>query len=521
MRAAALTRLRTEPYDVLVVGAGITGCGIARDAALRGLRVALVDQGDFASGTSSRSSRLIHGGVRYLEHGHLGLVFEASRERRTLLRIAPHLVRPLAFTWPVFDGARVSKWRVRAGLALYDGLALLRNVGRHKWQSVPRVIAAEPALRRDGMRGAARYWDAATDDARLTLANALSAAESGATVANHVRVVTLRRSAARITGAKVEDVRTGERFEVAAQVTVNAAGPWSDEISRLEAPGTYNEAPAVRGTKGVHVLVTRARIGNTGAVTLLSPIDGRVMFVLPAGPFAIIGTTDTPTTEHPATVRASADDVRYLLRTANHFFPDAALRPADVITAWAGVRPLAAGRFTGSATSASREHMITRSASGMVTVTGGKLTTYRAMASAVVDQIERARGFGHRPPTTDRLPLPGGDIPSLARTVKDAADAGVAPDVAQRLAEAHGSRWRRVWGLVGQNASLGVRAVPELPYLMAEFVYSARHEMACTLGDLLLRRTHLAFELADRGADAASRVAAAVAPVLGLSLIHI
>ncbi|MDQ2931577.1 MAG: glycerol-3-phosphate dehydrogenase/oxidase, partial [Gemmatimonadota bacterium] len=330
-RARVFERLGTQRFDVLVVGGGITGVGVARDAALRGLNVALVERDDFASGTSSRSSRLVHGGLRYLEHGHLHLVFESSLERRRLLDLAPHLVRPLEFTWPVYEGSRVPRWKLGAGLFLYDLLALFRNVAPHRRLDPDEVIAHEPKLLADGLTGGASYYDAATDDARLTLATALGAREAGATVANHAGVRRLTSLRGRTDGAVVADAITGAETTIRARVVVNAAGPWSDEIRRLDEPG----APAaLHGTKGVHITVPRGRVGNHAALTLLSPVDGRVMFILPGDTHTIIGTTDTETTATPDDVRASRTDVAYLLDAANHFFPSARLTADDVVCAW-------------------------------------------------------------------------------------------------------------------------------------------------------------------------------------------
>ena len=517
-RADTLRHLAGETFDLLVVGGGITGAGIARDAALRGLRVALVERDDFASGTSSRSSRLVHGGVRYLEHGYLHLVFEASRERRTLLRIAPHLVRPLEFTWPVYAGARVPAWKLRAGLLLYDALALFRNVANHTPLSAADVLDREPGLRREGLRGGAAYYDAATNDARLTLANALAAAEAGAAVVNHAAVTELLRDGARLRGAVVHDALTGDRLTVRARLVVNATGPWSDMLRGQDDPSA---PPAVRGTKGVHIAVPRARLGNAGALTLLSPLDGRVMFALPAGSHAIVGTTDTPTAASPDEVRATAADVDYLLRSANAFFPDVGLTRRDVVSAWAGIRPLVASgyRAHGGATSASREHEITVSAGGVVGVSGGKLTTYRSMAAEATDAAERA--LGHRPTRsrTADVPLPGGDVASLdgeLAAARAAVGAG-RDDIAERLVAAYGSRWRDVWALAAADPALGAPLVIGLPYVAAELVHAARSEMACTLADLLVRRTFLAFETTDAAVCVAERVAALVAPVLGWS----
>ena len=480
---------------------------------MRGLDVALVERNDFASGTSSRSSRLIHGGLRYLEHGHLRLVFESSSERRRLLRLAPHLVRPLAFTWPVYRGARVPRWKLRAGMLLYDLLALFRNAGRHRGLSAEETLEQEPALRRDGLRGGARYFDAATDDSRLTLANALDAAARGAVVVNHADVRSLAFDGGVVSGAVVTDMLTGREIPVSARAVVSAVGPWTDELRRLE---DASARASVRGTKGVHIAVRRDRIGNRHALTLLSPIDSRVMFVLPAGEHAIVGTTDTPTDEPPREVRASEDDVAYLLRTANVFFPDARLERSDVVSAWAGIRPLVAAAYGAGPSSASREHAVARSPKGLVVVTGGKLTTYRIIAADVVDEVDRVLGHPPRGTPTDDAPLPGG---VMAGPVDDEVRAATAAagDAAtgERLVFAHGSAWRDVLALAIGDPDLARPLVPGLPYLRAEVVYAVRHEMALTLADILVRRMPVAFETRDNGRAAARDAARIVAPLLG------
>ena len=467
-RPSRLARLSSETFDVLVIGGGITGAGIARDAALRGLSVALVDKGDFASGTSSRSSRLIHGGVRYLEHGYLHLVFESSAERRRLLRLAPHLVRPLPFTWPVYRGQRLPLWKLGAGLMLYDVLALFRNVARHRRLDAAGALAQEPTLNPSQLKGAVRYFDAATDDARLTLANVLDAEELGATAVNHAAFT----GTAHVNGihvAKIQDALTGAVIEARARSLVNASGPWSNAVSELPgvSPGGSPARTArarVRGSKGSHIAVSRARIGNRDAVTLLHPRDGRVMFTLPAGSHTIIGTTDTFTDASPDDVRASEADVGYLLEAANLFFPDARLKREDVIAAWAGIRPLMA--TSGSSVAASREHAIATSASGAVTITGGKLTTYRVMARQVVDVLEGVLARARRRSRTHERPLP-------ERTPD--------PD--------------------------GVEIEAGLPYRMSQVTSAVEREHAATLGDILIRRMHLAFETRDNGRAAARKVA--------------
>ncbi len=475
-RAQRLQAIADERFDLLVIGGGITGAGVARDAARRGLRVALVEAEDFAFGTSSRSSRLVHGGVRYLEHGYLHLVFEASRERQRLLQIAPHLVRPLRFTWPVYKGARIPRWKLAAGLTLYDTLALFRNVGRHHRLSADGVREAEPALESAELTGGASYWDAATNDARLTLANVLDAAAHGAVVLNHARVTTLTFTATggSADGAVVRDARGGLEVRVRARLVVNATGPWTDEIAQMEGA---EDVAAVRGTKGAHIAVPADRVGNVGAVTMLSPDDGRVMFTIPStAGLTIIGTTDTDTAEHPAEVRASGADVRYLLSACNRFFPAARLTEEDVVAAWAGIRPLIASGNKGDPASASREHSVRLSARGVLTVTGGKLTTYRAMAEQIVNVALERLGTETRACDTASALLPGERPP-------------VAADDEPLVAG--------------------------LPWRVRDVVAAVEQEFAESLADVMIRRTTLAFEQRDQGLSLAPQIAALMAPVLG------
>ena len=499
---------------MLVIGGGITGAGVSRDAVMRGLSVALVEQDDFASGTSSRSSRLVHGGLRYLEHGQLGLVFESSRERRTLLRIAPHLVRPLPFVWPVYRGARVPAWKLSIGLTMYDALSLFRNPARHQRLGVHGVVQQEPRLTHTGLRGGARYWDAATSDVRLTLATVRSAQQAGAAALNHVRVDTLVRSGARVSGAEVVDVETGRHIQVRARMIVNSTGAWSDRVERLADP---TASSAVRGSKGSHVMVPRSRVGNVSAITLTAPQDGRVMFVLPAGAFTIIGTTDTYDDVAPEDVRATHTDVKYLLEAANHFFHEAHLTESDIVSAWAGIRPLAAADDGHGAGRASREHSIVETAPGLLRVTGGKLTTYRAMADDIVNHAERVLGVPHRASRTANAPLAGGAIGDVRRAIEEVTHVVSDGVLAERLVHAYGAEWRDVWALTAGDSTFLQRITPDRPYVLAELRHSVMHEMARTFGDLLIRRTPVAFETRDHGREAARRIAPRVAEWVGWS----
>lgn len=515
-RADAVAALERDRFDIVIVGGGITGAGAAREAAIRGQRVALVERADFAAGTSSRSSRLVHGGVRYLEYGHVGLVFESTRERQTLLEIAPHLVRPLSFTWPVYRDSRIPLWKLRAGLTLYDALAFFRSPGLHEALSVEEVLDGEPALSPDAMVGGARYWDAATDDTRLTLASVLAAREAGAVVVNHMNVTGGVHDGTQLVGVTVRDELEDHEFEVRAPLVINCTGPWSDATASLTGVPTTQ---SVHGAVGSHIAVSRQRLGNQDAVTITSPLDGRVMFVLPAGVHTIIGTTERPATSGPDNVRASAQEVTYLLRSVNERFPYAKLTSDDVISAWAGIRPLASSHTTeGDDTgSASREHAIVRAANGLVSVTGGKLTTYRAMAIDVIDRATDRKASSDAEERSESEPLPGGDMVSLEQTEQDATNTVGDAAVGERLAQAYGSRWRNVWSYAQREAALRERLVGQLPYLLAEVAHAVERESACTLADVLVRRTHVAYETRDHGVAAAARITPLMAALLGWS----
>lgn len=468
-----------ERFDVLIIGGGINGCGVARDAAMRGLSVVLLERDDFGSGTSGRSSRLIHGGIRYLEQGQLHLVHESIRERQTLLRIAPHLVKPLAFTWPIYRGARVGRVKLSAGLLVYQLMAVGR-ARRHSSLNAAETLDREPCLKSTGLTGGAVYYDACTDDARLTIANAIAAQKLGASIISHTTVTELIREGGKAVGVLAHEQLSGNLREVRARVIVNATGVWQNTFASDERAGR------LRGSKGVHIAVMRDRVGNRDALTLISPIDGRVMFCLPAGTQTIIGTTDTWTDESPETVHASPADVHYLLQSANAYFPRAGLTPDDVVSAWAGIRPLASGHATNPG-GVSREHSITTDAAGVINITGGKLTTYRSMAAEIVDRVQEALGGERSSAPTDEVELPGAE------------------------------RVREIAALQHESPVLARTLVEGLPYTAAHLVYGVKREMALTLSDLLIRRSHIAFEMRDHGRSIAPLAADIVGPLLGWS----
>lgn len=502
-----------------MIGGGITGAAIARDAAMRGLKTILVEQHDLGWGTSSRSSRLIHGGLRYLEQGNLHLVFEGSRERRILLTIAPHLVRPLTFLFPVHKRGRLFYWRLAVGMWLYDVLALFRNVRWHRMLGKRGVLRQEPLLRSMDLVGGARYYDAQCDDARLVLATARSAIAHGALVANYTRVEQLEVVDSRVRGARVEDRLTGEKGLIRAMTVVNATGPWCDRIRRLE---YAHAAPLLRPTKGAHVAVRRSRIGNNHAITIASPIDERIMFILPWGDLAIIGTTDTDSTASPEGVQADSDDVRYLLRSANAFYPNARLTESDVLATWAGLRPLLAPPDERNASQVSREHRIVQGPSGMWTIAGGKLTTHRLMAEQMVDTVvaEFRTVFGKRFPTrcrTRQEPLPGGEARNLETFRRAGTELGLSEATVDHLLNHYGAEVAAIYNLAREDRNLLRPLHPEHPAIRAEIVHVCRRELAQTLEDVLVRRIHVYYETADHGGSIVAEVADLMAAELGWS----
>jgi glycerol-3-phosphate dehydrogenase len=517
-RAASLARMAEDEFDVLVIGGGITGTGIALDAAARGLSVALVEKDDFAAGTSGRSSRLVHGGLRYLEHGDVGLVRESLRERGILYRLAPHLVRPV----PMYMLAGDLRHRAvyRAGLTVYEALAAGRNIGYHQAVSADQVAAAIPGL---GARTrAVRYFECQTDDARLTIEVARTAHAYGAQLANHARVTGLL-GAGRVTGAAVTDELTGQTFEVRARAVVNAAGIWAGEVAALAgrsadggAPGrgTAGGGAAGRGTagggaagrggngggirlspsKGVHLVFAPGAVRTTAAM-VAPAADGRYVFIVPWEDRVYAGTTDTPydgDLDSPAVTDADRD---YILSAVTPLFPG--VTGHDVVASWAGLRPLlgpSPGGAGGDATTAdlSRKHAIFDQPAGLFTITGGKLTTYRAMAQDLVDLVAAALG-NTAPGRTRDIPLGlHGSAAAAVRLARDeTARLGLPPPAGARLVQRYGDDWRAAVALIEADRSLGEPAVAGLPVLGVELALARSREMALTEEDVLVRRTRL------------------------------
>jgi glycerol-3-phosphate dehydrogenase len=511
-------------YDVVVIGGGITGAGVARDAARRGLSVALVEERDFAWGTSSRSSKLIHGGLRYLEQYELGLVFESVSERRVLLDIAPHLVAPLGFLFPVFEGSRRSRWVIQAGMWVYEGLALFRSPHRPRSLAPGDVAAEEPALDREGLTGASLYWDCATNDARLTLETALDAAAHGALLRPRTRACALIRDGdGRVAGVEAEDVRTGYVTPLRGRTVVCATGPWTDATLPQARPAAR---PLLRPTKGVHIVVDASRLPLNHAVVCFHPTDGRVLFAIPWGPSTYIGTTDTDWSGDPEQVVADAGDVAYLLAAAQDHFPAWPLTRDDVRATWAGLRPLVAPPEAGVAASAtSREHIVHVETDGLVVVAGGKLTTYRRMASEVVDTVVSLLRMGGgatrnlQPARTDEEPLPGAvgwpqddDREGLAQAV--AAEGGVSIDTARHLVGVYGTRAHDLCRRLDVPGAREPWALGR-PEVLGMIDWSVQKEYALTVEDVLVRRTAVFYHDADQGLAVAPVVAQRMASLLG------
>jgi glycerol-3-phosphate dehydrogenase len=465
-----LLALSGQYFDLLVIGGGIFGAAVARDAALRGLRVALIEKSDFASGTSSRSSKLIHGGFRYLQQRDFRLVFEACRERHILQRTAPHLVRPLPFLFPIYEGGEISLTKLRLGMSLYDWLALRRNVAPHRTLSVERTLMNEPSLLRTGLRGAVSFYDCQEDDARFCIDHILHASELGASCINYCTLTGLVTREDRIVAARVRDEVGSCTFEISARVFVNAAGPWVEQVCGL----TPFDASAVRlsPAKGVHLLVPQ--LTRQHAIVFQARSDHRILFVIPWGDYSLLGTTDTNFDGDPGQARVEPADVDYLLAEARALFPDASLSESDVITTTVGVRSVAASaRATPS--ERSREHRVVRTGRNLLSIIGGKYTTHRVIAQQTVDAAYGLLNVVAPPCRTAEVPVPN------------------------RRPAAAGEK---------------ISGVPEVH--ASDIIHACQHEMVVTLEDVMRRRTPLALSRAG-GPEVASTVAHLMAPLMSWS----
>jgi glycerol-3-phosphate dehydrogenase len=523
-RTADLRRLREEQFDVLVIGGGVTGAGAALDAAARGLKVALVEARDLAAGTSSRSSKLIHGGLRYLEQLELHLVHEALTERGLLsTRLAPHLVRPVPILVPLPPANPFARVAHRAyyglGVAAYDAFAGIFGTGRgmplHRHLTRDGARHLFPSLRADQITGAIRYFDGQVDDARLVVDLACTAASLGAAVVTSARVTGFLREAREVVGVRVSDLEApgSPEFEVRARTVVAATGVWSDDMSRMLNDVGVRPGLRVRASKGVHLVVPRSAITGEAGLILRTPTS--VLFVIPWGGHWIIGTTDTDwqlDRSHPA---ASARDIRYLLDQVNTVL-DRPLTTDDIEGVYAGLRPLLSGEAD-STSKLSREHAVVEPMLGLLLVAGGKYTTYRVMAADVIDRAVRRLGGPERPSRTDQLPLLGAD--GFAAAWRDRQDVarrhGVTAGVIEHLLERYGTLTTHLLAMIEEDPSLATPLTGAPEYLAAEVAYAALAEGALHLDDVLTRRTRISFETAHRGSESAGHAAAVMGAALG------
>jgi len=496
-RARDLAALDGRTFDVAIAGGGITGAGLARDAALRGLSVLLLEQADFASGTSSRSSRLIHGGLRYLEKRRFGLVFEALSERRTLMAIAPHLVTPLEFLFPVYEGDRHGAATIDLGLALYDALALWRGDAGHRRHTAAACLAMEPGLSAEGLAGGFTYRDARTDDARLVIENVIDARENGAVALNYARVEQ-RTTVDGVQRLTISDRAGAGMHEARAKLFINAAGPWVEDLAPAGA------RPLVGPSKGAHLVLSAERLPVGRAVVMQDTEADRILFAIPWGDRTVLGTTDTPFSGRPEDADVDASDAAYLLEFANRAFPAARLETADILSGWAGVRPLLANA-EGNPSDASREHRLVVHEPGFVSLFGGKLTTYRSMAA---DALDRLVGRSVDRSSTGRRPLPGGrDFPVDPEERAAFVDGLVLrghldPAAAERLASVYGSRAPGVLTAIARMNGGSGRVVPDCPVLRGEIAFALRYEGVVHPEDFVVRRTSLIYRTGDAAAAA-------------------
>jgi glycerol-3-phosphate dehydrogenase len=488
-RTENLERLRSRTvWDLVVIGGGATGLGAAVDAASRGHTTLLLEAHDFAQATSSRSTKLIHGGVRYLAQGNVPLVREALHERGILLRIAPHLVHNRDFVVPAYRWTDIPFYGI--GLKLYDALAGSLGVGSSRWIGPRDLLAKIPTIKASGLHGGIIYTDGQFDDSRLAITLARTAADLGATILNHTPVTGFLGTGARLTGVTARDSETGETFELSARSVINATGVYVDALRRWDDPKTAAD-PLVTPSRGSHIVLDQSFLPGRTAVLIPRTDDGRVLFAIPWHDRVIVGTTDTPTATLPIEPQPQLGDTRYLLEHISRYLDRRPLA-ADVKSAYAGLRPLLRGSTGSSTAKLSREHAVVVSSSGLVTITGGKWTTYRRMAIDAVNHAEKAGDLTARPSNTETLPLHG---------------CQPMPESTEESLRVYGSDLSELNSLLAQNPAWSERLHPALPYRVGEVIWAARHEAARSVEDVLARRTRALFLDARAAVAAAPKVA--------------
>ena len=513
-RESAISQLGTEQFDILVIGGGVNGAGAALDAAARGLKVALIEAQDIAAGTSSRSSKLIHGGLRYLEQYDFRLVREALHERELMVStLCPHLVKPVGFLFPLTEKLKERTY-VGAGLALYDALrGFQRSLPWHKHLSQKQINEIAPSLRRDLVTGAIKYFDAQVDDARHTMAVARTAARHGAIIATKVSAESLIREGKRVVGVNALDLASGKKIAIKATATVMCAGVWSDQLhEQFELTPGYN----VTMSKGAHIVVPGSAIKSDAGIIIKTPVS--VLFLIPWGDKWIVGTTDTPYEGDRAEPFATQEDVQYILDQANRVLKPK-LRAKDIIGVYAGLRPLVANKKSATTTKLSREHTVDRPAPGFVSIAGGKYTTYRVMAEDVIDRAVIELRRMSKDSVTEKVPLVGADGYFALEQQKEriALETGLTVETVTHLLNRHGSLISEILVIIKEQPKLAKKLDSDLPYIKAEIIYAVSHEGAQSVDDVISRRTRLSFEAINHAVHLAEEVATLIAPVLGWS----
>ena len=513
-RETAISQLGTEQFDILVIGGGVNGVGAALDAAARGLKVALIEAQDIAAGTSSRSSKLIHGGLRYLEQYDFKLVREALHERELMVStLCPHLVKPVGFLFPLTEKLKERTY-VGAGLALYDALrGFQRALPWHKHLSQKQINEIAPSLRHDLVTGAIKYFDAQVDDARHTMAVARTAARHGAIIATRVSAESLIREGKRVVGVNALDLESGKKIKIKAGATVMCAGVWSDQLhEKFELTPGYN----VTMSKGAHIVVPGSAIKSDAGIIVKTPVS--VLFLIPWADKWIVGTTDTPYEGDRAEPFATKEDVQYILDQANRVLKPK-LKAEEIIGVYAGLRPLVANKKSATTAKLSREHTVDRPVAGFVSIAGGKYTTYRVMAKDVIDRAVIELRRLTKESVTEKLPLVGADGYFALEQQKDriAQESGLDVATVTHLLNRHGSLISEILEIIEDQPKLAAKLDSDLPYIKAEIVYAASHEGARSVDDVISRRTRLSFEATNHGLYLAEEVAALITPVLGWS----
>ncbi|MEE8359291.1 MAG: glycerol-3-phosphate dehydrogenase/oxidase [Candidatus Omnitrophota bacterium] len=473
-----LERFIKKKYDLLVIGGGINGAGIAHLAQDHGLKAALIEKGDFASGTSSKSTKLIHGGIRYLENFDFGLVIESLRERIIQLKAAPHLIKPLTFIIPVYKNDRRPLWMMKLGVFLYDCLAGKNSIGGHRRLSGDMILKLIPEIRREGLQGGILYHDAQMDDARLCLENILSAREKGADVINYVEALSFLKEGEKVTGVLAKDTLGGATFEIRAEKVICAAGPWSNLLLRKDCPSAQK---IIRMTKGAHI-VYEGRLSEH-AILLPSDRDGRIFFAIPWMGHSLIGSTDTNYVKTPDAVKVLDEDIRYLAESIKRVFPDLDFSSKKIISSFAGVRALI--RKGGSPSKVTRNHAIIKTKSGLTFVIGGKYTTYRKVAE---DTLQKVFNLSVKKPF--RL-YGSGQIDANKDDLAKKYDIG--PDVVRHLMDKYGTRYQDILNLIAKDKSLTRKICGCSPIIEAQLVYSIQNEMAVKSEDIIQRRLSIQF----------------------------